>query len=152
MNITPLPALRKAAMLVLFCLFAVRSIDAGRAHAAVSKPSLQTVINRLSDGTVPSRSSVEKRLGVKLIQSDGSESFVIFTSSVRSLADARLREVELRVARKGAEVTAGPLLILRVDNTSKRCVDRSATLKTYGPLELSQVPSGTSSVVFSHDL
>jgi hypothetical protein len=36
------------------------------------------------------------------------------------------------------------LLILRVDNRAKRCIDRAATLQRYGPLQLSQSPRGGS--------
>jgi hypothetical protein len=81
---------------------------------------------------------------VKLKQKGSTGSFLIYKSSVRILTDARLVEVELRVPRKDATVTAGPLLILRVDDSEARCVDRVGTLEAFAPLELTQAPSGNS--------
>jgi hypothetical protein len=124
--------------------------EAQAAKARKSRPPLESVIVKLSDGSMPSRASVERILGVKLkpMKKDRiaipNPHFTTYVSSARLLADARLVEVELRVAKPGAVVTAGPLLILSVDDRSKQCVDRATALETYGPLELSQTPKGHS--------
>jgi hypothetical protein len=132
------------AFTVCLALFAAGAGGTSAVAAPSARPSLASVVKKLSAGSTPSRSSVEKTLGVKLKQIGSTGSFVIYKSSARVLADARLVEVELRVPRKGADVTAGPLLIIGVDDSAERCIDRTATLKTYAPLELTQVPSGNS--------
>jgi hypothetical protein len=132
------------ASLVLFTLVLAGASRVDAADVATSRPTLATVVTKLSSGSAPSRNSVERVVGVKLKQTSSTDSFLIYTSSARVLADARLTRVELRLARKGVDVTAGPLLILEVDTAPKRCFDRSAAFEAFGPLELWQTPSGKS--------
>ena len=41
-------------------------------------------------------------------------------------------------------VTAGPLLILTVDASARRCISRMSALNMFGPLTLTGVPGGGS--------
>jgi hypothetical protein len=115
-----------------------------KADAAKVRPTLGRVITKFSSDAKPTRAIVEQTLGVKLKTKGGTDAFAVYKAPAILLADARVVEVELRVARPGVEVTAGPLLVLRIDNSAKRCIDRETTLQKYGPLQLSQAPRGGS--------
>jgi hypothetical protein len=113
------------------------------AGAATSRPTLDAVIRKLSTDTIPSRKEGEKILGVKLKPDGGSNFYDFLKSPSRLLADTRLVSIDFRTPKPGAETT-GPVLILNVDNSKKRCIDRSLILKQYSRLALASAPSPNS--------
>ncbi len=131
----------------LFCVVAavcsVAVFTATAVEAATPK-TLASFVERLSNGSVPSTKSVEQLTGNKLRAEAGTDSFAVYSSGAKKLKDARLTRLELRVARKGVAVTAGPLVIVSVDNQGRNCIDRKEVLEAFGPLTLAQVASGSS--------
>jgi hypothetical protein len=112
-----------------------------RSEASAKRPTLASLVATFSNGE-PSRKLVERALGVRLKTGVGTSAFAVFEAGPVRLNGIRLTGLELRSPLPGEEVTAGPLLILKV--SSKNCVDRDQTLEAFGPLQLSGTPRGNS--------
>ncbi|TRW16741.1 hypothetical protein [Glacieibacterium frigidum] len=110
--------------------------------------SIEDLIDKVRAGPTIERGAIERLLGTRLSEGEGTSAVDIYEASGVALPDGRV-DIDLRAAKAGA--TTGGLLNLGI---SGACLKRGDVERKYGPLTLSGVPRGRSTeepVSFSRD-
>lgn len=115
-------------------------MTAAAARAGPHIADLEALVDRLNPDAVVNRQAVDAAFDTTLTD-EGGRYFITSRASHVVLNDIPFREVELRAARPGAAVTAGPILILRVDLEAGACIPADDVLGAYPDLEWSHPPS-----------
>lgn len=105
-----------------------------------STNSLESLIEKLRKSKAFDQATVEAALGKKLMLTSENSSFTFFEAKNVALEDYKLSLADYRTPIS-ASATAGPLLNLTVTGP---CLKKSAVEAKYGPLSVTNAPSGRS--------
>jgi hypothetical protein len=105
-----------------------------------SASSLESLIEKLRQSKAFDQAAVEAALGKKLMPTSQNSSFAFFEAKDVTVGAHKLSLADYR-SPISASATAGPLLNLMV---SGPCLKKSAVQAKYGPLSVTNAPSGRS--------